>query len=66
VSDVQQYTKAVREAYARGKYVDAERNEWRRGMDGWFLDNIDGQGGRMLCRHHDFVALINREHPEED
>lgn len=53
----------VESAYYDGKYTDKEGNEWRRGMDGWFLDNIDGKGGVMLSRHDDFVALVERENP---
>lgn len=58
--------KAVEAAYESRTYVDAEGNEWRRGMDGWFLDNVDGKGGTMLCYHHDMVAMIEREHPDGD
>lgn len=55
---------AVEAAYETRTYVDAKGNEWRRGMDGWFLDNVDGKGGVMLVRHHDMVELIEEEHPE--
>lgn len=55
---------AVRAAYEARTYTDAHGNEWRRGMDGWFLDNVDGKGGMMLCRHHDFVAMVERENEE--
>jgi hypothetical protein len=57
--------KAVEAAYESRKYVDAAGVEWRRGMDGWFLDDVDGKGGVMLIRHHDMVARIEREHPDE-
>lgn len=56
--------KAVKAAYEKGKYTDADGNEWRRGMDGWFLDNIDGKGGMMLTRHHHMIEKIERENPE--
>jgi hypothetical protein len=56
--------KAVEAAYEAGKYTDEDGTEWRRGMDGWFLDNVDGKGGKMLCYHHDMVEKIEREHPE--
>jgi hypothetical protein len=58
--------KAVEAAYAARTYVDARGNEWRRGMDGWFLDNVDGKGGIMLCRHHDMVKMMEREHPDDE
>jgi hypothetical protein len=54
----------VMSAYYDGKYTDAKGNEWRRGMDGWFLDDVDGKGGVMLARHHDFVELVETENPE--
>lgn len=57
--------KAVEAAYESGSYVDADGKKWRRGMDGWFLDNVDGKGGVMLVRHHDMVEVMEREHPEE-
>lgn len=53
----------VRKAYEEGTYTDADGRKWRRGMDGWFLDNVDGKGGMMLVRHHHMVELIEREHP---
>lgn len=56
--------KAVEAAYEKRTYVDAEGKEWRRGLDGWFLDNPYGTGGVMLVRHHDMVALIEKENPE--
>ena len=56
---------AVRKAYEDRTYTDARGNQWRRGMDGWFLDNVDGKGGVMLCRHGDFVELVEKEHPHE-
>ena len=55
---------AVTKAYDDGTYTDKDGSKWRRGMDGWFLDNVDGRGGMMLCYHHDMVALIERENPE--
>ena len=54
---------AVRKAYEDRTYTDAKGNQWRRGMDGWFLNNVDGKGGVMLCRHDDFVELVLTEHP---
>jgi hypothetical protein len=57
--------KAVTTAYETGSYVDAKGQKWRRGMDGWFLDNVDGQGGVMLVRHHHMVQRIELEHPDE-
>jgi hypothetical protein len=45
--------------------VDAKGNKWRRGMDGWFLDDVDGQGGVMLVRHHHMVEQIELEHPDD-
>jgi hypothetical protein len=56
--------KAVEAAYESGKYNDEDGREWRRGLDGWFLDNVDGRGGVMLVRHDDMVELMEREHPE--
>ena len=53
---------AVRAAYAAGQYTDKVGIEYRRGMDGWFADVGDGDG-ILLIRHHDFVALIEEEHP---
>jgi hypothetical protein len=55
---------AVRKAYEDRTYTDKNGDQWRRGLDGWFLDNVDGKGGTMLCRHHDFVKLIESEHSE--
>ena len=52
---------AVRRAYDTGIYLDKAGNEWRKGMDGWFDD--DYAGGIFLCRHHDMVAMIEKEHP---
>ena len=57
-------TAAVTKAYKAGKYTDARGNEWRRGLDGWFLDNVDGKGGVMLVRHHDMADMIDKENPE--
>lgn len=57
--------KAVEAAYASGKYTDDKGRSWRRGMDGWFLDDVDGKGGLLLCRHHDMVEMMEREHPDE-
>lgn len=34
-------------------------------MDGWFLDNVDGKGGTMLCRHHDMIEMMEWENPED-
>jgi hypothetical protein len=56
----------VHAAYVRGTYLDDEGHHWRRGMDGWFLDNVDGKGGVMLVRHDDMVAMIEKEHPDND
>lgn len=55
--------KAVRAAYETGTYTDPLGNEWRRGMDGWFLDF--GKQGRALLYHHMFVEKIEEEHPSE-
>lgn len=52
---------AVRKAYEERTYTDKNGDQWRRGLDGWFLDYPDGSV--MLCRHHDFVALVEKEHP---
>lgn len=57
--------KAVRAAYEAGSYVDEKGNAWRRGMDGWFLDDVDGKGGTMLVRHHDMIEWIEKENPDE-
>lgn len=57
--------KAVEAAYKKGTYVDAKGNAWRRGMDGWFLDDVDGKGGVMICRHDDMVEMMEREHPDD-
>lgn len=57
--------KAVGAAYESGAYVDAEGRKWRKGMDGWFLDNVDGKGGKMLVYHHHMVEKIEKEHPDE-
>ena len=54
---------AVAKAYEDRTYTDAKGNKWRRGMDGWFLDDVDGKGGVMLARHDDFVELVLKEHP---
>ena len=54
---------AVRKAYEDRTYTDAKGNAWRRGLDGWFLDNVDGKGGVMLARHDDFVELVLKENP---
>ncbi|MGZ4659664.1 MAG: hypothetical protein ACXVYB_00125 [Arthrobacter sp.] len=54
---------AVRKAYEDRTYTDKEGTVWRRGMDGWFLDNVDGKGGFMLIRHGNFVELVEKEHP---
>lgn len=54
---------AVRKAYDDGTYTDAKGVTYRRGMDGWFVDNIDGKGGMMLVWHHHFVELIEKENP---
>lgn len=56
--------KAVEAAYESGSYVDSDGNKWRRGMDGWFLDNVDGKGGSLLARHDDMVEMMEREHPD--
>jgi hypothetical protein len=52
---------AVVKAYDEGYYTDGEGNEWRRGMDGWFLDF--GANGRCLSYHHHFVEKIEKENP---
>ncbi|HEX9088697.1 MAG TPA: hypothetical protein VF867_14360 [Arthrobacter sp.] len=54
---------AVRKAYEERTYTDHRENTWRRGLDGWFLDNVDDKGGVMLVRHHDFVELVEKENP---
>lgn len=56
---------AVRTAYETGSYTDSDGAKWRRGMDGWFFDNVDGKGGVMLIRHHHMVEKIEREHPDD-
>ena len=56
--------KAVEAAYMAGKYTDHDGNQWRRGLEGWFLDDVDGKGGVMLCYHHDMAEKIERENPE--
>ena len=56
--------KAVDAAYEARTDVDAEGTKWRRGMDGWFLDNVDGKGGFMLIRHDRMVEIIEEENPE--
>lgn len=56
--------KAVDAAYKARKYTDATGTEWRRGMDGWFLDDVDDKGGFVLIRHPDMVAKIENENPE--
>jgi hypothetical protein len=53
----------VLKAYDDGTYTDLEGNEWRRGMDGWFLDF--GKQGRALLYHHMFVEKVEEEHPSE-
>lgn len=52
---------AVTKAYDVGTYTDSKGNEWRRGMDGWFLE---GTGDIFLIRHGDMVAMIEEENPE--
>jgi hypothetical protein len=54
---------AVRLAYASRAYTDRNGDVWRLGMDGWFLDDAAGPGTVMLVRHHEFVAIIEKEHP---
>lgn len=54
---------AVRKAYEDRTYTDANGAEWRRGLDGWFLDDCDGKGGVMLVRHDDFVRYVEKENP---
>lgn len=54
---------AVRKAYEDRTYTDASGDVWRRGMDGWFLDDAAGPGTVLLVRHEDFVAIIEKEHP---
>jgi hypothetical protein len=51
----------VQAAYSAGFYIDNEGKRWRKGMDGWFLDNVDGKGGVLLVRHHDMESLIIAE-----
>jgi hypothetical protein len=54
---------AVKKAYEDRTYTDtAKGRTWRRGMDGWFLDGVEGEG-IYLIRHHDFVAMVEKEHP---
>jgi len=55
----------VMSAFYDGKYTDAKGNEWRRGLDGWFLDDVDGKGGVMLVRSDDIVEMIESENPDE-
>lgn len=54
---------AVIEAYDTGTYTDGAGQTWRKGMDGWFLDLPNGV---MLCWHHQFVELVEKEHPESE
>ena len=56
---------AVRRAYEAGTYTDKNGDEWRRGMDGWFLDGAAGPGTVMVVRHDDFVAVIEKENPDD-
>lgn len=55
--------KAVTKAYEEGTYTDKNGVVWRRGMDGWFDD--DFPGGIFLSRHHNFVEMVEKEHPED-
>lgn len=56
---------AVRKAYEDRTYTAADGTSWRRGLDGWFTDIVTdlGPDGLMLIRHHDFVELVEKEHP---
>lgn len=54
---------AVKKAYEDGTYTTADGYTWRRGMDGWFMDNVDGKGGMMLTYHHLMIELIEKENP---
>lgn len=54
---------AVKKAYEDRSYTDKNGDTWRRGMDGWFLDDAMGPGTVLLVRHHDFVEIIEKEHP---
>lgn len=56
--------KAVRKAYETGEYTDNVGVTWRKGMDGWFDDSY-GPNAVFLARHHDFVEMIEKEHPED-
>jgi hypothetical protein len=58
---IREYSPAVQKAYEDRTYTDAEGTVWRRGMDGWFVD--DFEGGIYLIRHEDFVALVLKENP---
>ena len=60
---IREYGPAVAKAYEDRTYTDAEGRTWRRGMDGWFLD--DFEGGIYLMRHGDFVDLVMKENPTE-
>lgn len=53
---------AVRAAYAARVYVDRDGTTWRRGLDGWFGDDMPGV--THLLRHHDMQALIVQEHDQ--
>lgn len=55
--------RAVNLAYSKGNYTDADGRQWRRGMDGWFLENTVNQ--IVLIRHHDFVSKVEGEHPDD-
>jgi hypothetical protein len=52
---------AVRKAYEERTYTDRDGAVWRRGLDGWFLDNFEGI---YLVRHPDFVKKVEKEHPK--
>ena len=54
--------KAVADAYKIGTYTDKQGQTWRRGMDGWFYEISDDSS--LLCRHGDFIELIEKENPE--
>lgn len=55
----------VRKVYEAGEYTDAKGFVWVRGMDGWFLQGQPDDAPIFLSRHHDMVAMIERENPDD-
>lgn len=53
---------AVRKAYEDRVYTDKQGQEWHRGLDGWFHEVSEKSS--LLVRHHDFVELVEKEHPQ--